>query len=248
MSDDLTLPSLDEPYATALRESATWALAERTPIGVLATGSIVRGNPSGSSDLDLCVLHRPHRRQRVQRFFNGVPAEFFINPPEQVRRAFAANVAGGTPTDLHMFATGVAIYDPEGVLRELQQEARALLAAGPALAPHILPHTRYLTATRLEDAFDVAGGDPATASAFLHRAVEEAILYRYWRDNRWLPRPKERLSTLDTFDPALAGDYRRFYAAADLATRLALGRAIVEHAIGVTGFFASSSAEEELAF
>src|SRR6185437_6672056 len=82
-------PSLPEPFGTALRHAVEFIRREFEPVGVIATGTIVRGTAHKSSDLDLCVVHRAPHRRRIQRYFDGVPAEIFINPPSAIRAYFA---------------------------------------------------------------------------------------------------------------------------------------------------------------
>ena len=128
---DLRLPPLAEPYKTALEEAVAFVLERFDPIGVVASGTIVRGDPSPSSDLDVFVLHRQPWRQRLQRFFNGVPAELFVNPPERVERYFEEEVADGRPVTAHMLATGVVVFAIDPIVEQLRARAADVLAAPP---------------------------------------------------------------------------------------------------------------------
>ena len=74
-------PDLPEKYASALRSAVGFIAENLEPIGIIASGTILRGNPDPASDLDIYVIHRAAKRQRIQKFFAGVPAEIFINPP-----------------------------------------------------------------------------------------------------------------------------------------------------------------------
>jgi hypothetical protein len=69
-------PTLAEPFATALRQAVSFVFEELQPIGVIATGTIVRGHSHRSSDLDVYVVHLGSYRRRIQRFFNGVLPRF----------------------------------------------------------------------------------------------------------------------------------------------------------------------------
>ncbi len=59
---------------TGPRCARRWTSSRRRydPLGIVASGTIVRGSPGPSSDLDLYVIHAAPWRQRVQRRFNGV--------------------------------------------------------------------------------------------------------------------------------------------------------------------------------
>src|SRR5262249_52666417 len=74
-------PTLPDQYDRALREAVTFVMERFQPVGIIATGTIGRGTPDAASDLDVWVVHLEPVRQRLQKFFNGVPAEIFVNPP-----------------------------------------------------------------------------------------------------------------------------------------------------------------------
>src|SRR3954452_8755376 len=95
-------------------------------LGVLATGSRIHSTPGPTSDLDVHVVIDQPRRQRRNIVLDGLEIEMFINPPFQIHRYMAD---GGH--DIHMFAFGRAIYDPQGVIGQLQGSAQALWQAGP---------------------------------------------------------------------------------------------------------------------
>src|SRR5690349_18372895 len=99
-----SFPTLPEQYGLALEEATAYVLARYEPIGILATGTIIRGNPGPTSDLDLFVLWNTPKRQRVQKFFRGVAAEIFVNPPRQIERYFSNDSREGRPITAHMFA------------------------------------------------------------------------------------------------------------------------------------------------
>jgi hypothetical protein len=241
-----TWPPLGEPYATALREAVRYIFGRWEPVGIVAAGTIVRGNPGPSSDLDLHVLHRRPERQRVQRFFHGVPAEIFVNPPRRVERYLESDQQDGRQMTAHMLATGVVIFAPDPALERLRERAAAALAATPEPSPAFLTGQRYAVATWLEDAEDVAAEDAELCFALLCRAVEGAIEYRFWDARRWQPRYKDVLRELEALDSGLARDVRAFYRTADPAQRRTLARGIVGRSVGALGFFEWESEAEAL--
>jgi predicted nucleotidyltransferase len=135
-------------------------------LGVLATGSRVHGTPGPTSDLDVHVLIAQPRRQRRNIVLHGVEVELFINPPFQIRRYF-----GDRGVDEHMFTFGRAIYDPQGVVAELQAEARVRWQAGPPRVADAWMH-RYAPADLLRDLEDVGAGDAATSNLLIARIVD----------------------------------------------------------------------------
>jgi predicted nucleotidyltransferase len=235
----VTLPPLSDRYRAALAAAVEYIFGRWSPSGVLVSGSIVRGNPGPESDFDIFVLHGEAVRQRVQRRFGGVPAELFVNPPGRVRRYFEeeARDGSGRPVAAHMFATGVAIYDPEGVVAALQDQARTTLAAGPAVKEALLTWKRYTVATTLEDALDIAETEPEMCAALLSAAVLDAARYRFWAAGRWQPRVKELFGELAALDPTLVELVRRFQRAGAPSERIELARAVALASVGEVGFF-----------
>jgi hypothetical protein len=168
-------------------------------LGVLATGSHIHGTPGPTSDLDVHVIIAQPRRQRRNILLDGIEIEMFINPPFQIQRYLAEGV-----TDIHMFAFGRAIYDPQGVIAQLQAEARALWQAGPpalAESAHWMP--RYFAADMLRDLTDL-GDDDAAAGLQMARIVDQLIETHCRLNRRWPSKPKRRLAELAVWAPEVA--------------------------------------------
>ena len=213
----------------------------------MASGTIVRGAPDPASDLDLYVLHRGSFRQRLQKFFNGVPAEIFVNPPSAVERYFAEEQAEGRPLTAHMLATGAVILELDPVVSALRRKTIQLLAQPPDPTPERLTMARYMAATRHEDALDVVTRDPALARMLLSQAVDDILRFCFLQARMFLPRSKELLRAFTEIDPQTAAMVRRFFAAPDLEAQLELAGQIADRTIGVRGFFEWESAPEILA-
>jgi hypothetical protein len=229
-------PSLPEPYAQALREAVAFILTRTTPAGILAAGSILRGSPDPASDLDMYVIHRQPYRQRIQKYFNGVPAEIFINPPEQVERYLAEEEAEYTPITAHMLTTGFPILEIDPVIAELHQRAVQSLKAPPAASEQRLLYMRYMAANWLEDAADLALRDQAAANLFLSSAVFEIIRFNFIASQQYLPRNKELIAATEALEPELGALVRRFYLTADCPSRLDLAYQIADRTIHIRGF------------
>jgi len=239
-------PVLEKRYSAALREAARYIFARWQPVGIVAAGTIIRGHPSPSSDLDIFVLHRVPERQRVQRFFEGVPAEIFVNPPERIERYFESDQRDGRLITAHMLASGFVVYDADPAVEALRARAAQVLASQPEPSPGELVRRRYAVATGLEDAEDIAEVDADLCAALLSKVVEGAVQYRFWDARRWQPRAKDTLSALEALDAGLAALVRAFYRTANPTDRLRLARQIVRQTVGATGFFEWESPVERL--
>ncbi len=231
-------PELAEPYATALEEAVAWILAEYTPTGIVACGSVLRGEGVASSDLDIQVIHTQPWRQRVQQWFNGVPAEIFVNPPEQIRRYFTEERGEGSPSTAHMLATGFTVLASDDIVETLRAEARETLALPPNASETMLMIHRYEAATMLEDALDVETVTPADAVCLLEYAMRLMIHYTFLAANRHLPREKKMVSALAILDPTLGELAQQFYTELSAERRFQVAKAFAERTLGGTGFFA----------
>jgi hypothetical protein len=246
MSDFLarcTWPALPDRYAGALREAVALVFNEVVPQGIVATGTIVRGTPHDSSDLDLYVVHGAPLRRRVQRFFGAptlgapVPTEIFINSPDAVRRYFVEEHAGGAPITAHMLATGSVVFADGPVLADLRDEALAWLARRSHPSDEAALRARYGAATRFEDSADVADADPETGTMLQARAVIAMLELWCHRELGVVPRGKDLLARVESHDRALGVLARRVFSDAALSERRAAAAQVADRTIGTRGFF-----------
>jgi hypothetical protein len=202
------MTTLPAPFDGALREAVAYLHERFDPIGIVVSGTIVRGTGQATSDLDIVVVHGEPWRQRVQRFFNGVPCEMFVNPPFQIPRQMAKDAGAGRPVMAHMLATGVIVEDPTGIVATLVDAARANLAAGPQVPAETLQIRQYGIATQFEDATDLRDIEPDRARSLVIDALVEAVKWHFVKLGKWLPRSKALLDDLDALDSALGADVR----------------------------------------
>jgi hypothetical protein len=238
-------PPLAEPYHTALHEAVGMILDHCDVVGIIASGTIIRGDPGPSSDLDLYVIHADSWRQRIQKWFNGVPAEIFINPVHQIARYFEAERHAARPLTAHMLATGVVILARDPVIDVLRERAETLLKTTPDPGADDLRWQRYILALQYEDACDIAADSPS-ALMILSVAVHGMLHYRFLQANRFIPRDKDLLTALHDLDPELAEIARAFYTESDPAARLVLAAQIADRTIQARGFFEWESEPEDV--
>jgi predicted nucleotidyltransferase len=227
-------PELAPPYEEALHEAVAFILSRFEPLGIVASGTIIRGNPRKTSDLDIYVIHDKPQRQRIQRFFNGVPAEIFVNPVKAVEGYFAEEQADARPITAHMLATGFIILDRDPVVEQLRQQARELLQRPPMPTEKQLLYQRYGIATHYEDALDMVEMNPTATNMMLGLVVYEMLHYHFRKAGLFLPRDKD---LLDSFNGELADLAREFFSSGDLNHRLVLAKQIARQTIEASGFF-----------
>ncbi len=112
---------------------------------VFLAGSVMRGEGTDASDLDLVVVY-----ERIDAAFResfshaGWPVEAFVHDPETLRYFFLqVDRPSGVPSLPHMVSTGTPLPRATDLSRELQSFANEVLVQGP---PHW--HTERLCQSR----------------------------------------------------------------------------------------------------
>jgi predicted nucleotidyltransferase len=239
-------PDLPAPYNQALQQAVQFILNYVEDVRcILVSGTIVRGNPSPSSDLDIYVIREKPQRQRLQRWFNGVPAEIFINPKKKVYEYFEEERKSARPCTAHMLHSGFTILALDDSLEELHRQAAVELQRTPDPSPQQLRFARYMAATQYEDATDIACTKPATSNMILGQAIHSMLRYFFLKSNQYLPRDKDLIEKLATLNPELAQWASAFYGSSSPEERLTLARDIADATIETQGFFEWASDPED---
>ena len=233
------------PYDRALEDLLTYVRATYAPLGIVVSGSIVRGEAGPLSDLDVFVVHGEPWRVREQKRFADVPAELFVNPAFQIRRYFEREHAEARPCTAHMFATGDVIEPADAMIAELVSEARAWLARPLEPTEVQLAQRRYGAVDLLDDARDIIDRDPASASLLLAAAVSEIVAYAFWRRRMFQPRRKNAIAALTKVDTDAAALVHAWQASSGREA-LAAVEALARHVLEVDTFFEWTSQRESL--
>jgi len=235
---------LPDPHAEALRCALEFVFSNFRPFAVIVSGSIIRGNPDPSSDFDIVVLHDEPWRQRVQKWFGGVPAEIFVNSGAMVKSYFEQESKAGRPVMAHMLATGNVVFSNSPFTEEIMALAKANLERGPQFTEMDLNQQRYLAACLFEDAFETRDRDAVTAALILGRAIDNTIKYWYSARQRFAPRSKEQLDPIRVEAPETAALIDRA-SVGPLDVRMSAARTLAEEVIQSTGFFEWDSGRSE---
>lgn len=230
-------PLLSPPYDAALDLALQFIHETYEPVAILVSGTIIRGNPHTNSDLDLVVIHDEPWRQRTQRFFNGVPAEIFVNPSFQIERTFDQETAAGRPVMAHMIASGYILHDPFNVMAGLRSTALRCIEAGPQVSAEKMTQLAYLVTASFEDAVDIADIGPDRSRVLILSALDEAAKLAFLKAGKWIPRSKLLFSELDSLHPELASATRRAIAASTTAEAIASAEPVIQDVAGAIRFF-----------
>jgi hypothetical protein len=236
---------LIEPFQSALREADLFIRRGYDPIGIVAGGTILRGEWQANSDLDFVVIHQASWRQRVQIRLNTVPIELFVNPAAEFRHAMQREAAAGRPAMTHLIASGKVLLDDMGVIQTLRREAREILERGPVIPREGLQARDYANATLFEDAVDIIAIDPERSRSMMTEAIARAAELWFLRAGRWLPRTKLLFSELEKLAPTLGADVRSAIRTAGEPAHLAFTMDVVTRLGSPTGFFEWTSTPED---
>ena len=157
-------------------------------------GSIVRGEGTTLSDIDLVILYDHIEAARRESFsFGGFPVEAFVHDPETLRWFMNQDVECGRPSMVNMVAEGRIVGPNSGDAEALQMEAAARLANGPPrLSAERLDALRYA----ITDAIDDLRGERTDPEVLaigtgLYQSVADLVLLgrgRWTGSGKWIPR------------------------------------------------------------
>jgi hypothetical protein len=183
---------------------------------VLLAGSVVRGEATEHSDLDLVVLYErvPHA-WRESFVSDGWPVEAFVHDAETLRYFFVEiDGRAGMPSLAAMVLEGVDVVaadQPSAITAAAKQLASEIVAAGPAAwSERELQQRRYVLTDLVDDLrAPRSQAERVAAGARLYELLADCILRAA---KRWSARGKSIPRVLAQYDAALAA---RFVAAFD---------------------------------
>ena len=225
-------------YRLALDQALAWIITHFETLSIVASGSIVRGNPHATSDFDLYVIHEKTFRQRVQKRFNGVPCEIFVNNPAHVRDYFVSELRQNRPVTAHLLATGQLVHghaNPQ--ILALVEEARHYASLANPLTEEQALFRTYGLATLVEDAADTLVTDEATTLYMLSQVIAQLVEFVFAARQRPLPRIKDRLAMLCELDATVGRGVQQYYQPASAAQKYELAKELVLHVTGHVEFF-----------
>ncbi|HEX8687490.1 MAG TPA: nucleotidyltransferase domain-containing protein, partial [Pyrinomonadaceae bacterium] len=99
---------------------------------VFLGGSVMRGEATPASDLDLVVVYERLPNAYREAFVHaGWPVESFVHDPETLEEFFEADRVRGLPALMSMVGEGVEVPAASEFSAALKRRARELMEAGP---------------------------------------------------------------------------------------------------------------------
>jgi len=119
-----------------------------------AAGSVLRGEETDKSDIDIVVLYGPefediHRHSAIVA---GWPVEFFVQNPAAQDYFMEKDRRRGHCVIMDMVANGIAIPEDTPLSRQRREKAQEMIAAGPpVLTEEEMEDRRYFITDTLDD-------------------------------------------------------------------------------------------------
>lgn len=135
---------------------------------VFFAGSVMRGEGTETSDLDLVVIFdRLPQAYRESFIFDGWPIEAFVHDPETLRYFFyEIDRISGVPSLSAMVLEGVALPQGSALSAELKRLAKTVIDDGPPVWGETeLQNSRYAITDLVEDMRAPRSRNELTASA-----------------------------------------------------------------------------------
>jgi hypothetical protein len=174
---------------------------------ILAAGSVMRGEGTPASDLDLYVLFDSVDDAYRESFtFEGWPVEAFVHDEETATYFINKDRESGHPATISMIKEGLEVPGPTELSARLKQKAAEAYAAGPEpMKDEDIRAWRYAFTTFLEDIQHPRGPEDRRIMGGLlySRLAEQALRMRV----RWGGTDRQALRGLKALDVALAERY-----------------------------------------
>ena len=175
---------------------------------IFAAGSLVRGEGTSSSDLDLVVVYTHLPRAYRESFrHGGYPVEALVHDPATLEYFFLEiDRPSGVPALMQMITEGVEIPGPTERSRDLKERAAALLKAGPpVLDDETERRMRYSVSDLLDDLRAPRSRVELVGAGA--RLYEQLADYHLRRQGLWSARGKAIPRVLQGLDEALRDRY-----------------------------------------
>lgn len=181
----------------------------------LVAGSLVRGEGTPYSDIDLVVLYKEvPNAYRDSFMFEGVPIEAFIHDLETLKYFFEeVDGPSGCPMLPQMVKEGVAVPKETKLAEKAKKRAKKFLKGGPAkLKKNRIQEIRYGLTDLIDDLRAPRSRELAIGAAVrLYSALGDAILRL---NGHWSAQGKSIPWRLEQVDPKLAQQFNEAFDAA----------------------------------
>jgi predicted nucleotidyltransferase len=171
--------------------------------GALLAGSVVRGEATETSDLDIVIFDKDIKsayRESVIEF--GWNIEVFVHNLTSYKEFFKSDCERARPSLPNMISEGIVLRDSE-IMAQIKQEAKHLLEKGPEeWSAETIRMKRYFNTDVLDD---FIGSTIREEEIFIANTMAELVCEFVLRSNRkWIGTSKWVIRSLRNHDEKLA--------------------------------------------
>ncbi|WP_096156907.1 MULTISPECIES: nucleotidyltransferase domain-containing protein [Bacillus] len=174
--------------------------------GALLAGSIVRGDATHKSDLDIIVFDVAIENSYRESFFaNGWPVELFVHNLTSYKPFFQDDCKRGRPSLPNMVTEGIVLKGDE-FIKLVKTEAQQLLNAGPEKwSEKTINIKRYFITDALDD---FEGTQLREEEIFIANNLAELVNEFYLRTNgQWIGNSKWVVRALRKYDESFTEQF-----------------------------------------
>jgi len=190
------------------KTAATQFVAEHFPDcqGAVLAGSVVRGEATETSDLDIVIFDESLQssfRESLTAF--GWPIELFVHNLFSYRYFFEMDCKDAIPSMPRMVSEGIVLKD-SGIIQSIKEEANALLSKGPERwSEETITEKRYFITDVLDD---FIGSTIREEQIFIANTLSNKIQEFVLRTNgHWMGTSKWVVRALKIYDEKFAEEF-----------------------------------------
>lgn len=169
----------------------------------LVAGSVVRGEATTTSDLDIVIINDVNEETYRESFYEyGWPIEVFIYTFDTYKSFLDSDVKRRRPTLAKMLSEGIILNDKYGLESKLKEEANQLLQNGPDPFDKAEMYSQRYTITDMVD--DLIGAEVYEEEMFIVNELSEKIInFILVNNGQWMGRGKWLSKLLRKLDEEL---------------------------------------------
>ncbi|MCU9614728.1 nucleotidyltransferase domain-containing protein [Caldibacillus lycopersici] len=174
--------------------------------GAILAGSVVRGEATDKSDLDIVIFDQQFPTSYRESFIEfGWAIEAFVHNKMSYKQYFENDYKRARPSLPNMVAEGIILKD-EGIITNIKREADELLANGPEKwTLHTIMLKRYFITDALDD---FIGCSNRAEELFIANQLAELVSEFVLRTNQqWIGTSKWTVRALKHYDPLFAAHF-----------------------------------------
>ncbi|WP_430788288.1 nucleotidyltransferase domain-containing protein [Virgibacillus flavescens] len=174
--------------------------------GAILAGSVVRGEATSTSDLDIVIFDvAVPSAYRESVFDSGWPIEVFVHNLTSYKRFFEADFKRARPSLQRMVVEGTILRDC-GIVTSIKQEAKDILDMGPEVwTEEVIRQKRYFITDALDD---FIGSTDRSEQIFIANSLAELLHEFILRVNgHWIGASKWIVRALKQYDANFAEEF-----------------------------------------